>query len=135
MHVFVCISEVILDCNLKQIKKENMKKLMLLLGVLLLNVTFAKANDVLPVDDYPKAVKNITKLLGSLTINEEFEKAETIRFTAMVNNNDELIVLQVNSKNDSFKNYLVKNLNYQKIEKEIMTPGKLYSFVVTFRPE
>ena len=53
-----------------------MKKLMLLLGVLVLNVTFANANanDVLPVDDYPKAVKNITKLLGSLTINEEFEK-------------------------------------------------------------
>ena len=112
-----------------------MKKLMLLLGVLLLNVTFAKANDVLPVDDYPKAVKNITKLLGSLTITEEFEKAETIRFTAMVNNNDELVVLQVNTKNEAFKNYLVQKLSYQKIEKGIMTAGKLYSFVVTFKPE
>lgn len=112
-----------------------MKKLMLLLGVLVLNVTFANANDVLPVDDYSKAVKNITKLLGSLTINEEFEKAETIRFTAMVNNNDELVVLQVNTKNGAFKNYLVQKLSYQKIEKGVMTPGKLYSFVVTFKPE
>ncbi len=112
-----------------------MKKLMLLLGVLVLNVTFANANDVLPVDDYPKAVKNITKLLGSLTINEEFEKAETIRFTAMVNNNDELIVLEVSTKNVSFKNYLIQNLNYQKIEKGAMNPGKLYSFLVTFKPE
>lgn len=129
------ISTVILECNLKQIKKEIMKKLMLVLGVLLLNVTFAKANEVKPFDDYPKAVKNITKLLGPLTINEEIEKAETIRFTAMVNNDDELIILQVNAKNETFKKYVIEKLGYQKIEKGIMTIGKLYSFAVKFKPE
>ncbi|WP_136667027.1 hypothetical protein [Flavobacterium sp. H122] len=112
-----------------------MKKLMLLLGVLLMNVTFAKANDVKPVDDYPKAVVNITKMLGTLTINEDFEKAETIRFSAMVNSDNELVVLQVNTKNEAFKSHLIQKLNYQKVEKGVMTPGKLYSFVVKFKPE
>lgn len=112
-----------------------MKKLMLLLGVLLMNVTFAKANDVKPVDDYPKAVLNITKILGTLTINEEFEKAETIRFSAMVNSDNELVVVYVNSKNEIFKSYLIQKLNYQKVENGVMTPGKLYSFVVKFKPE
>ncbi len=112
-----------------------MKKLILLLVVVVMNVTFVAAKEVKPVDDYPKAVKNITKLLGSLSINEEFEKAETIRFTAMVNNNNELIVLQIGTKNETFKNHLIEKLNYQKIENGVMVPGKLYSFIVTFKPE
>lgn len=112
-----------------------MKKLMLLLGVLLMNVTFAKANDVKPVDDYPKAVLNITKMLGTLTINDEFEKAETIRFSAMVNSDNELVVVYVNSKNEILKSHLIQKLNYQKVENGIMTQGKLYSFVVKFKPE
>ncbi len=112
-----------------------MKKLVLLLVVLVMNVTFVSAKEVNPVDDYPKAVKNITKLLGSLTITEEFEKAEIVRFTAMVNNDNELIVLQVGAKNEMFKKYLIEKLNYQKVEKGIMHPGKLYSFVVKFKPE
>lgn len=112
-----------------------MKKLMLLLGVLLMNVTFAKANDVKPVDDYPKAVLNITKMLGTLTINDEFEKAETIRFSAMVNSDNELVVVYVNSKNEILKSHLIQKLNYQKVENGVMTQGKLYSFVVKFKPE
>jgi hypothetical protein len=112
-----------------------MKKLMLLLGVLLMNVTFAMANDVKPVDDYPKAVLNITKMLGTLTINDEFEKAEIIRFSAMVNSDNELVVLYVNSKNEVLKSHLIQKLNYQKVENGVMTQGKLYSFVVKFKPE
>ncbi|WP_136667102.1 hypothetical protein [Flavobacterium sp. H122] len=112
-----------------------MKKLMLLLGVLLMNVTFAKTNESKPFDDYPKAVVNITKMLGTLTINEDFEKTETIRFSAMVNSNNELVVLQVNTNNEVFKSHLIQKLNYKKIENGVMIPGKLYSFVVKFKPE
>ena len=112
-----------------------MKKLILLLVVVVMNVTFVSAKAVSPVDDYPQAVKNITKLLGTLTINEEFEKAENVRFTVMVNNDNELIILQVGTKNETFKNFLIKKLNYQKVEKGVMNPGKLYSFVVKFKPE
>lgn len=112
-----------------------MKKLMLLLGVLLMNVTFAKANDVKPVDDYPKAVLNITKMLGTLTINDEFEKAETIRFSAMVNGDNELVVVYVNTKNEVLKSHLIQKLNYRKVDSGVMTQGKLYSFVVKFKPE
>lgn len=112
-----------------------MKKLILLLVVVVMNVTFVSAKEVKPVDDYPKAVKNITKLLGTLAINEEFETAETVRFTVMVNNDNELIVLQVGTKKEAFKNFLIQKLNYQKIEKGVMNPGKLYSFVVKFKPE
>jgi predicted transcriptional regulator len=112
-----------------------MKKLILLLVVVVMNVTFVSAKEVNPVDDYPKAVKTITKLLGTLSINEEFEKSESVRFTAMVNNDNELIVLQMGTKNETFKNHLTQKLNYQKIEKGAMVPGKLYSFIVTFKPE
>lgn len=112
-----------------------MKKLVLLLVVVIMNVTAVSAKAVNPVDDYPKAVKTITKLLGPLNINEEFEKTETVRFTAMVNNDNELIVLQVGTKNEVFKNHLIGRLNYQKIEKGAMVPGKLYSFIVKFKPE
>lgn len=112
-----------------------MKKLVLLLVVVIMNVTFVSAKEINPVDDYPKAVKEICKLLGPLSINEEFDTAVRIQFTAIVNSDNELIVLQVGTKNETFKNHLKNQLNYRKIVSGTMTPGKVYTFVVKFRPE
>ena len=112
-----------------------MKKLILLFVVVIMNVTFVSAKEVNPVDDYPKAVKEISKLLGSLNINEEFENAVRIRFTAIVNADHELIVLQVGTTNAAFKNHIIGQLNYKIIDSSIMTPGKIYAFVVKFKPE
>ncbi|AIG29725.1 hypothetical protein SL053_000908 [Flavobacterium psychrophilum] len=112
-----------------------MKKLILLFVVVIMNVTFVAAKEVNPVDDYPKALKEITKLLGPLNIEGEFEKTVRIKFTAMVNSDNELIVLQVGTENIIFKKHIVEQLNYKKIAREIMTPGKEYTFIVKFRPE
>ncbi|WP_395059806.1 hypothetical protein [Flavobacterium sp.] len=112
-----------------------MKKLILLFVVVIMNVTFVSAKEVNPVDDYPKAIKEISKLLGPLNINDEFEKAVRIKFTAMVNSDNELIVLQVGTDNIIFKNHIISQLNYKIIAREAMTPGKQYTFIVKFRPE
>ena len=112
-----------------------MKKLILLFVIVIMNVTFVTAKEVNPVDDYPKALKEISKLLGSLNINDEFENAVRIRFTAMVNADHELIVLQVGTDNVVFKKHITEHLNYKKIDDSIMTPCKIYGFVVKFKPE
>jgi hypothetical protein len=103
--------------------------------VLLMNTTFVSANNSYVTEDLPKAVKKVVKLLEATKFEGELEKEVVAKVVVKINSDNEIVVLQVATDNDSIKKYISGKLNYKKIDAGQLKQGSEYSFYVTFKPE
>lgn len=71
----------------------------------------------------------IIELLGS-KIPMEFKKSEKIDVSFMINNENEIIVISVDSDMKDFNYYIKKQLNYKKIKVKGTIKGEIYKIPV-----
>lgn len=103
--------------------------------VLLMNTTLVSANNSNATEDLPKAVKKVVKLLETTKFDVELEKEVVVKVQVKINSDDEIVVLNVSTSNDTIKKFISDKLNYKKIDAGQLKQGSEYSFYVTFKPE
>ncbi|WP_026777943.1 hypothetical protein [Polaribacter sp. Hel_I_88] len=72
----------------------------------------------------------IVELLGS-KIPIEFKKTEKVEISFMINNENEIIVISVDSELADFNSYIKKQLNYKKVKVKGTIKGEVYKIPVT----
>ncbi len=110
-----------------------MKNLKIYLVAALLAVgTTVFANDTNPVKTTPE---NVTSQIAELLKNPEMdvEKDMMAKVTFMVNDNKELVVINVDTKNENLDAFIKSRLNYKKLD--ALTTGKEWVVPVRFVPE
>ena len=122
--------KVILTYNLKT---KNMKNLLTLVIVLLINTTFAFAKNEEPKRVLVETSKELSHLLNSIHIDGFLEKEETVKVLFYVNDLHQIVVLKVGSQNSDIRTYIMHSLNYRKLSTSELTVGEKYFFDVEFK--
>lgn len=104
-----------------------MKKLIVLFFGLTLSTTVLFANNDKPVDTAKNELRvQIIKLLEKnkfQLFEKEFVKAEV---SLLLNNEGQIIILSVKSKNTLLDNYVKRELNYKKVKAVALRKMKVY---------
>ena len=88
------------------------------------SISYANTNSVDPVVKKPTSISQaVSKLLEKHNLELSNELAAKVTFT--VNANNEIVVLDVDSKNENLVNYVKSRLNYKKLDAKA-TSGKMY---------
>jgi hypothetical protein len=111
-----------------------MKKIINLVLVVLLLTTFnVSANTTISFEeDLPKAVKVMSEMIKKNLENLEFENEALVDVIFTVNSDNELIILNVKTKETDIKEYIKSTLNKLKIEDANLYVGKNYSIKINF---
>lgn len=109
-----------------------MRKLKLIIAIIAISLatTFSTtASEKEPSKITKELRTEIVEFLGS-KIPIEFEKNEKVDVSFMINNENEIIVISVDSDNKSFDSYVKKQLNYKKIKVKGTIKGEIYKILV-----
>ncbi len=111
-----------------------MKKIINLALVVLLLTTFnVSANNVNSFEeDLPKAVKVMSEMIKKNLEGFEIENDELVHVVFTVNSDNELVILNVKTKDNAIKEYVKSTLNSLKIEDANLFVGKNYSIKINF---
>ncbi|CAN1559810.1 hypothetical protein MCETHM1_02583 [Flavobacteriaceae bacterium] len=111
-----------------------MKNLFLsVIVTLFVTSSFATAINEEPKVVLVKTTKELTQLLNS-TYSEGFlEKNEKVKVLFTVNEMNQLVVLQVNTKNSDIQYFVTKALNYKKVVSNELKFGVNYLVEVDFK--
>jgi hypothetical protein len=86
-------------------------------------------------EDYPKVAKIITKLIGEMTIDEQFNSDLVFEIILTINSENRIIVLEVNTHINSIKRNVKNVLNNKLLSVDDLIIGKEYTFPVTIKGE
>lgn len=106
---------------------KNLKLIALVVAICISTVSFA-----LPSKENPntKLREQIIELLGTTSDLEINSKISTeVIFT--VNNENEIIIISVKSKNQNVKSYVKSKLNYKKVDFDKLNKEKIYRMPLT----
>lgn len=109
-----------------------MKKIQILCFALLVSLS-SFANNSNPKNSTDKIKPNVvTAAISKLLEKPSFEVNEEINTTVsiMLNNENELVVLSVDSENEVVENYIKGRLNYQKLSAASLAKNKSYDVPV-----
>lgn len=111
-----------------------MKKIINLVLVVFLVTTFkVSANNVNSFEeDLPKAVKVMSEMIKKNLEDIEFEDEAIVEVLFTVNSDDELVILNVKTKDTVVKEYIKSTLNALKVEDANLYVGKNYSIKINF---
>ena len=102
---------------------KNVKLFILALGLFTLNLSAANLNPIKPTDDLRI---EMVDLIGSNFMDEMMDGAYEANVMFTVNNNKEIIILSVESENAHLETYLMKKLNYKKVNHRPGKYGEIY---------
>ena len=110
-----------------------MKTLKIYLAIALFSIsslTFANTDN--PLNIKKELHTELVKLIGD---NVPFQIAEDVlaEIDFTVNQNNEIVVIAVNSKNESFDNYIKNKLNYKKVRVKGVKKGEFYQLPVKIK--
>ncbi|WP_055446604.1 hypothetical protein [Lacinutrix mariniflava] len=106
-----------------------MKSIKMVLLVLAITFTGALNATTNPTGIEPNVLANeITTLLK----NPEFKVAEDLKanVTFMLNKNNEIVVISVDTESEQLENYIKNRLNYSKLKEGLVTTQKTYKIPV-----
>ena len=110
---------------------KTIKSIMLALALLVGTTLFATNPDVNKVNK-DKVSQEIAQLLKGPTFELDEDTAASV--ILMVNKNNELVVLSVDTENAQIERYIKSRLNYKKLE-NLLERGKEYKLPVTIISE
>lgn len=128
------ISSIInhVSINQETLNKQVMRKVsVVLIAVMLLSTGSIFANDVKLDKDKPvkKLSTQVMELLNNDTVDHLYDGATAfVRFT--LNQEKEIVVLSVNSEDDTMKSFVKSHLNYKKVNLNEYREGKVYTIPV-----
>lgn len=118
--------------NLKnRIIMKTLKSMLLIVTIALCSVLSANATEESTIES--KAITNQVKDLlqkPNFTIEEDFQAYVRLA----LNENNELVVLYVNSKNEMINNFIKNRLNYKKVSQNVIDKDQEYIVPVRITP-
>jgi len=127
-NVTVVIFDRLFSINLKiELIMRTLKMLVLVVAITFSSVLTASTN---PNEKAEPAT--INKTVGELLKNPDFQlnKEVNAMVAVFINQNDEMVVLSVDTDNKSVENYIKRRLNYQKLSKEAIGYNKSFRIPV-----
>ena len=103
----------------------KLKTIITVIAISLSTVFTATATEKNPTKLKKTLRTEIVSLLGD-KIPLEIDKSYSAQISFMVNNNNELVVISVESKLTGFNNYAKNRLNYKKINLKNIKKGEVY---------
>ncbi|WGH76238.1 hypothetical protein P8625_03470 [Tenacibaculum tangerinum] len=105
---------------------KNLKLFLAVLGISMLTSFSANATDFLPTSNTKKALSNeMATLIGrNIPVKVLQEFATEISF--MVNHKNEIVIVDVASKNKELSTFIKNTLNYKKISTKNVKNGEVY---------
>lgn len=103
--------------------------------VFLMSTTMVFANGFSPVEDFPRAMKEITSYLNQARQVEEDlgDNVKSVKVTFTITSDNEIVVLDARTKNAEIKSYIKYSLNHKSLNAGDLIPGKQYTFRVFFK--
>lgn len=101
----------------------------LFVAALLLSVVTISANDLETGPSSKSLSSQISSILQNNVLTEDdVDLSAQVRFT--LNNKQEIVVLSVDSDDETLENFVIAKLNYQKVDVDSFVEGKLYTVSV-----
>jgi hypothetical protein len=122
----------LLIINLKiKIIMRTLKMLVLAVAIAFSSVLFASTNPIVKAEP-----ASITETIGELLKSPSFQLKQNVdaMVTIFINQNDEMVVMSVDTDNKSVENYIKSRLNYKKLSKEAIGYRKSFKIPVTIVP-
>jgi hypothetical protein len=117
-----------------QIKKNTMKNTVKFsILVFLMSTSMVFANGITPVEDFPRAIKEIMAYFEKATEEVGFDEQKSVKVIFTVNSDNEIIVLDVRTTDGEFKGFVKSVLNSKTINTGDLIPGKQYAFKVVVK--
>ena len=110
---------------------KTLKSMLLIVTIALCSVLSANATEESTIES--KAITNQVKDLlqkPNFTIEEDFQAYVRLA----LNENNELVVLYVNSKNEMINNFIKNRLNYKKVSQNVIDKDQEYIVPVRITP-
>ena len=106
-----------------------MKPFLTLFFIFSLNSAISLSN-VFDNEDYPKAAKLVERYLSRIEFDVEIPNDTSIKINFTVNENNEIVILSVDTPSNSIRRTIKSTLNNKKIDAGDLIPAKEYSFVL-----
>lgn len=111
---------------------KNLKSIITIFAISLSTVFAASASEKNPSKVTKELRTEIVSMLGK-KIPIEFKKAEKVELSFMINKQNELVVLTVDSNQTEFNTYVKSKLNYKKLNAVGAKQGEVYKVPVTLK--
>ncbi len=109
---------------------KKLKSIIAIIAISLATTFSATASEKEPSKITKELRTEIVELLGN-RIPVEITKTEKVAVSFMINNENEIIVISVDSDVADFSSYIKKKLNYKKITVKGTIKGEIYKIPVT----
>jgi hypothetical protein len=119
-----------------KLKTHTMKKaIKISVIVFLMSTGMVFANGFSPVEDFPRAMKEINTYLNqSRQVEEDItDNGKAVKVTFTITSENEIVVLDMRTKNAEIKSYIKSALNNKVLNSGDLIPGRHYSFKVMFK--
>ena len=103
----------------------NLKTIITVIAISLSTVFTTVASEKKPTEDKKTLRTEIVSLLGN-KIPLDVNQSHSAQISFIVNNNNEVVVISVNSKTPEFSSYVKRKLNYKKINLKNIKKGEVY---------
>jgi hypothetical protein len=101
--------------------------------VLFMNVMFANVRVLDPKIKLRKTEIEISRLLNSYPYFKELKNQVLVKVTITLNDDDEVVVVGIDSKDEDVENYVRLKLNFKKLVSRELKKGKKYVFPLRFQ--
>ncbi|MCL9806861.1 hypothetical protein NAT51_15100 [Flavobacterium amniphilum] len=101
--------------------------------VFLMSTSMVFAKEIKPVEDFPRAIKEIMTYFEKATEDVAFDEQKSVKVIFTVNSDNEIIVLDVRTTDGEFKGFVKSTLNSKTIDTGDLIPGKQYAFKVVVK--
>jgi len=108
----------------------KLKSIITIIAICLATTFSTTASEKEPSKITKELRTEIVELLGS-KIPIEFKKTEKVEISFMINNENEIVVISVDSEIADFNTYIKKQLNYKKVKVKGTIKGEVYKIPVT----
>jgi hypothetical protein len=104
---------------------KNLKSIIAILAISLATTFSTSASEKNPTDITKEIRTEIVSMLGN-EISLELKESSTAEVSFMINNDNEIVIISVDSKIDNLKSIIKHKLNYKKITVIGVKKGEIY---------
>lgn len=103
----------------------NLKTIFTMLAISLATTFSTNASEKTPSEITKEIRKEIISILGS-KISLELKESSTAEISFLINNDNEIVIISVNSKIENLNAFVKQKLNYKKIALRGVKKGEVY---------
>ena len=111
---------------------KNFKTFIAVLAISLSTVFSASATEKISPEKTTKLRTEIASMIGD-KVPGLYKESSSAEFSFIINNNNEIVIVSVDSNNSDFTTYIKEKLNYKKLSVKGIKKGELYTMPVKIK--